>query len=157
MLAKQTIKITFCMRRNWQDRRVACTKDVIAFARADESTLLDAIPLFEVMSIEVMISVDQRADQHGQQTNSYDAVVDFTNAFQIRTVKNGQNAGRKYVLRANSAEEVTAIMDQLSDLAKKAAENEAAKTWRDKLQQRVRQVYISQWFQAITTTLIIAV
>jgi hypothetical protein len=145
------------MCRNWQDRRVACTEDVIAFAREGESMLLDAIPLFEVMSIELMMSVDQRGEQHDQPKNSYDAVIDFTHAFQIRTVKDGQNAGRKYILRASSDEEVATVVHQFRELAKKASQREAANTWRERLRLKIRILYSSQWFQAITSILIIAV
>jgi hypothetical protein len=133
---------------------------VIAFAREGESVLLDAIPLFEVMSIEMMLPAtgsDQRGDQHGQPTNSYDNVIDFTHALQIRTVKNGQNAGRKYILRASSDGEVTSIVQQLTDLAKKAARKEAANSWRERLQLKIRVLYCSQWFQALTAILFIAV
>ena len=143
--------------RNWQERRVACTGKVIAFARVGESALLDAIPLFEVMSIEAMKSVEQRGEQQGHKTNNYESVIDFTHAFQIRTVKNGQNAGRKYILRGSSDEEVATIIGQLSELAKIAAEKEAAKSWREIWQLRIREVYMSSWFQAMSALLIVAV
>jgi hypothetical protein len=145
--------------RNWQDRRVACTKDVIAFARVGDSVLLDAIPLSEVLSVELMVSADHRIDQQDLPTNSYDNVVDFTHAFQIRTMKNGQNAGRKYVLRADSDAEVAALIGQFSELSKKAfqAQRDAAKSWRNKLLEYVRRVYGSSLFQIIFATLIIAV
>ena len=144
--------------RNWQDRRVACTEDVIAFACVGDSLLLDAVPLSEVTSVGLMMSNDHHSQQHGP-TNSYDNVIDFTHAFQIRTVKNGHNAGRKYILRANTDEEVAKIIGHLGNLAKKAAraEKKAGETCQGMLQRYVRKVYSASWFQAITATLIIAV
>ncbi len=130
---------------------------MIAFARAGESILLDVIPLSEVTSIELMMSADQRNDQQESHTNTYDAVIDFTHAFQIRTVKNGQNAGRKYILRASSDEEAAKIVEHLCELKKKAAERAAANSWRERMQLRIRILYRSQLFQAITSTLIVAV
>jgi hypothetical protein len=145
----------FC--RNWQDQRIACTENVIAFARVDESMLLDAIPLSEVMSIEVMMPVDQRSEQRDQPTNSFDAVIDFTNALQIRTVKNGQNAGRKYILRGSSDTEVATVVEKISELAKKAAKKEAANSWRESMQHKLRILYDSKGFQGVTAILIVAV
>jgi hypothetical protein len=145
--------------RKWQERRIACTEDVIAFARVGGSTLLDAIPLHEVISIESMLSVD-RGEQDGQHTlNSYESVIDFTHAFQVRTVKNGQNAGRKYILRVGSDEEVTTITEELSLLTKKAARKKemAAKSWKANAQNIIRKLYSSSVFQGIFALLIVAV
>ncbi len=130
---------------------------MIAFARAGDSILLDVIPLSEVTSIELMMSADQRNDQQENPTNSYEAVIDFTYAFQIRTVQNGQNAGRKYILRASSDEEAAKLVENLCDLKKKAAKRAAANSWRERMQLRIRTLYTSQLFQAITATLIVAV
>jgi hypothetical protein len=44
----------FLVRRTFQIRRVIWTKDVIAFARAGEEFLIDAIPLSEIKSIEAV-------------------------------------------------------------------------------------------------------
>ncbi len=145
--------------RNWQDRRVSCTKDVIAFARVNESILLDAIPLSEVTTIEVMKTMDQsdKDKQAGQYQSGYDNVIDFTHAFQIRTKQNGQNAGRKYVLRASSNQEVTTIISHLNHLAKLAAEKAEARSGWGKLQNQIRLVSSAAWFQGISSFLIIAV
>ena len=120
--------------------------------------LLDAIPLSEVTSVELMVSANS-GDQQDLPTNSYDSVIDFTHAFQIRTVKNGQNAGRKYILRASSDEEVGSLIEQFNELAKKAfhAQKDSVKSWRQKVQKHVRKLYSASWFQAVTATLIIAV
>ena len=143
--------------RNWQYRRVAITSDVITFARVDECTLLDAIPLSEVTSIDLMKSTEQGDEQVGHQTNGYESVIDFTNAFQIRTKKDGQNAGRKYILRASSDEEVAKTIIHLDTLAKIAAEKAAARTKWEKIRNRVRLIYDSSWFQGTSAILIIAV
>ena len=132
----------------------------MAFARVGESTLLDAIPLHEVISIESMLSVEPRGEQNGQHTlNTFESVIDFTHAFQVRTLKNGQNAGRKYILRAGSDEEVTAIAEQLSLLTKKATrkKEKAAKSWRANAQYIIRKLYSSSVFQGIFALLIVAV
>jgi hypothetical protein len=93
----------------------------------------------------------------GHQTNGYESVIDFTNAFQIRTKKDGQNAGRKYILRASSDEEVAKTIIHLDTLAKIAAEKAAARTKWEKIRNRVRLIYDSSWFQGTSAILIIAV
>ena len=119
--------------------------------------LLDAIPLAEVTSIDSMKDMDQKDIQKQQPRNGFEAIIDFTNAFQIRTQKNGQNAGRKDYLRAESEDELTATIDNLSRLAKLAAEKAAARTKWEELQRRVREVYGSSPFQGISAFLIVAV
>jgi hypothetical protein len=54
------------MCRNWISRRVAYTNEVIAFAKLGEQTLLDAIPLAEVASIEPMKSAEQKETEKSQ-------------------------------------------------------------------------------------------
>ena len=142
--------------RSWQDRRIVCTDEVIAFARVNENVLLDAIPLSEVTNIDLMNAIEQDKQQD-QLSKGYGTVIDFTHAFQIRTKKDGQNAGRKYVLRAHSDDEVASIISHLNHLAKKAAKKAAARTRWEKMQQRVRSVYSATWFQGISAFLIIAV
>ena len=149
--------LSYFFYRNWQDRRIACTDDVIAFARVNESMLLDAIPLSEVTAIEFMKKVEGSDEKKDLPRKGFESVTDFTNAFQIRTMKHGQNAGRKYVLRATSDDEVATIINQLNLLAKKAVKKAAARTLWEKLQQRVRSVYTASWFQGISAFLIVAV
>jgi hypothetical protein len=118
--------------------------------------MLDVIPLSEVMTIDLM-KMEQSEEQHGQPKNGYESVIDFTYAFQIRTKKDGQNAGRKYIMRASSDEEVATIISHLNHLAKTAAERAAASTKWEKIQQRIRSVYAAAWFQGTSAFLIIAV
>ena len=143
--------------RNWQVRRVAITSDAITFARVDASLLLDAIPLSEVTTIDLMKPTEQGDEHDGQAMNGYESVIDLTHAFQIRTKKDGQNAGRKYILRARSDEEAADTVSHLNRLAKIAAEKTAARTKWDKIHSRVRSVHTSSWFQGMSAALIVAV
>jgi hypothetical protein len=119
--------------------------------------LLDAIPLSEVTTIDLMKAIQQSDTKQGQVTRGYGVDIDFTHAFQIRTQEDGQNAGRKYIIRASSDEEVTATISELNNLAKKAAKHAAARTKWEKIQQRVRLWYNATWFQGISAFLIITV
>jgi hypothetical protein len=119
--------------------------------------LLDAIPLAEVESIDSMLNLDQTYVEEHQPTNSFEAAIDFTNAFQIRTQKGGYNAGRKYVLRAESEDEITLMVADLKRVTKRAAKKAAARSRLGKIQKRVRVVYNSTVCQFISAILIIAV
>jgi hypothetical protein len=129
------------------------TKDVIAFARLDEDVLLDAVPLAEVTGIDTM----QDVDQNDISKNNFESAVDFTNAFQIRTKKDGFNAGRKYFIQANSEEELTQLVAEITHVAKVAVEREAARSKWERMQTRVQIFYNNSWFQGIAAFLIIAV
>jgi hypothetical protein len=143
--------------RSWQDRRVVYTEEVIAFARVDENILLDAIPLAEVESIDSMQNLDQTYVQEHQPTNSFEAAIDFTFAFQIRTHKGGYNAGRKYLLRAGSEEEINSIIADLNHITLLAVQKAAARSYFSKIQKRVSAAYNSTIYQSISAVLIIAV
>jgi hypothetical protein len=147
------------MCRNWISRRVAYTNEVIAFAKVGEETLLDAIPLAEVTSIEPMQSAEQKETEKStsEVENAFEVAVDNSNGIQIRTRKDGHNAGRKYYLQASSEGEFDVILKDLRSLTKIAVERaEASSKW-SKLQERVRVVYESSWFQGIAAFLIISV
>ncbi len=147
------------MCRNWISRRVAYTNEVIAFAKVGEETLLDAIPLAEVTSIEPMQSAEQKETEKStsEVENAFEVAVDNSNGIQIRTRKDGHNAGRKYYLQASSEGEFDVILKDLRSLTKIAVERaEASSKW-SKLQERVRVVYESGWFQGIAAFLIISV
>ena len=119
--------------------------------------LLDAIPLSEVISIDMMKDLDQSDEQHHHLHSSYEAAIDLTHAFQIRTHKDGQNAGRKYVLRADSDDQAASFVTELNHLSRLAAERAMARTRWERFQRRVRKVYDSSLFQGISAILIVVV
>ncbi len=130
------------------------TNDVIAFAAVDEDTLLDAIPLAEVMGVE---SLDHKDVQQQQLKNSFEKAIDFTHAFQIRTLPDGQNAGRKYFLRAESDEQVAALLKLLAQLSQIASDKAASRSRWAKAQRIVRATYTSDMVQSVAALLIIGV
>jgi hypothetical protein len=143
--------------RNWTPRRIAYTNEVIAFAKLGERTLLDVIPLAEVVSIEPMKSAEQRDTENPSSEKTFEIASETSNAMQIRTKKDGHNAGRKYFLQASLAEELADIINELHLLAQSAAERAEANSKWSKLQEKVALVYNSSWFQGIAAFLIIAV
>jgi hypothetical protein len=143
--------------RHWQSRRVAYTNEVIAFAKVGEEILLDAIPLVEVTSIETMQSLEHKDTEKSLSENTFEVAVDISNAIQIRTKKDGYNAGRKYFLQASSDEELNEVLGELRSLSASATERAEANSKWAKMQERVRLFYNSSVFQALAAFLIIAV
>jgi hypothetical protein len=143
--------------RQWQARRVAYTDEVIAFAKVGEETLLDAIPLVEVISIETMQTSEHKDTEKSLSENTFEVAVDISNAIQIRTKKDGYNAGRKYCLKVSSDQELADLLSELRSLTKSAAERAEANSKWTKMQEKARFFYNSSMFQAFATFLIIAV
>ncbi len=136
---------------------MAYTNEVIVFAKVKEDILLDAIPLSEITTIESMHDTHQFHPSQNHSKNSYESVIDFTHAFQIRTRKDGQNAGRKYVFRASSDDEVMVIIRDIKQLAEHAAERAVSKSHWGNLKRRVNDLYKSAVFQGLSAFLIIMV
>ncbi len=104
-----------------------------------------------------MVGIRESESPEGQPQNEFEKAMDFTSAFQIRTKKNGYNAGRKYFIRGDSDQERDELINQLTVLSKIAiARAETATKW-ERMQSRVRVVYNSSLFQGVAAFLIIAV
>jgi hypothetical protein len=100
---------------------------------------------------------EQKDTENASSENTFEVAVDNSNAIQIRTSKDGHNAGRKYCLQASSAEELADILSELRLLTHRAIKRAATRSKWSKLQERVRRVYNSGWFQGVAAFLIIAV
>ena len=83
--------------------------------------------------------------------------MDFLNAFMINTIAEGYNSGRTYYLQASSKDQCLELVKSIKTFSKRARERAEAQTKFAKVQLRVRKVFDSQWFQATSASLIIAV
>ena len=96
---------------------------MIAFSRPSEEILVDIIPLTDVAEVEPMEDMDQEGTPKFQRSFSQitvENVIDFANAFQIRTNHAGYNSGRKYVVRAMSTETLSVLMNGIPNFRKRA-------------------------------------
>ena len=118
---------------------------------------MDLIPLAEIVGIESMVDQDKTIDSKTQSESTIQNNIDFSNSFQIRTAKGGFNAGRKYFLRADSEENLAEVISYALATAKEAARKAETRSRWALLQERVRGVNNSDWFQGIATFLIMAV
>jgi hypothetical protein len=84
-------------------------------------------------------------------------IIDFANAFQIRTNHTGYNAGRKYVVRATSNEMLSLLTDGISSIRRAAVLSADTRGPWARMQDRARKIYSSAPFQGVATFLILAV
>ena len=130
----------------------------------NDETLLDVIPLTDVNGVEMMQDSEQEVSRKGKPSLqrsfseiTVENVIDFANAFQIRTKKNGYNSGRKYIIKAGSKETLRSLITGIPNFGRAAVlRADAQPIWR-RIQQRVRAMYSSSWFQGLTSFLIMAV
>ena len=128
----------------------------------NEDREIDFIPLHEVSKVQEMFidetkrdstSVNAQSDRHKDngETNLFD------NAFQVATIPDGHNSGRRYYLKASSRHERQEYLKMLGDLAMDAARRAAGNTRIRLMQDTVRRFYMSKPFQYLAALLIVAV
>ena len=138
-------------------RRFIFTATEIVFAKLNEDTLLDTIPLVDIVGIETMGGLEKIEETKSLSESTIENSVSFVNAFQISTKKEGYNSGRKYFLRLDTDEGPSALISALCSAAAAADRTEEGRSKWLKAQEQVREYYNSNWFQGTATFLIMAV
>jgi hypothetical protein len=77
-----------------------------------------------VISIETMQTLEHKDTEKSLSENTFEVAVDVSNAIQIRTKKDGYNAGRKYYLQASSDQELSDVLSELQFLSISAFKRE---------------------------------
>ena len=80
------VDLWLCLFREWQQRRVVITKDVISFAFVGEEDQIDFIPMAEIEFIKEMKTASV-------QLQSENTDVDNQQRLQIATIQEGYNSG----------------------------------------------------------------
>jgi hypothetical protein len=139
--------------RAWQRRRFVYTRDSISFAHIGDDKVLDKIPLNEVVAVERVLSSANRA--LAPSLLALENAVDFSRSFQIRTIPNGYNAGRKYFLQAERDEICSDLVSTLHNFVRSAVLR--SKSPGQRRQDLVRRIYNSNTIQSLAAVLIILV
>ncbi|EKX43249.1 hypothetical protein GUITHDRAFT_110665 [Guillardia theta CCMP2712] len=103
---------------SWNPRNVVMTSEFLLFAYIDSNTAVDIIPLNEIMCL---------IGSHGEDKAASSSAADDFLTFVIVTSPDGYNAGKKYVLRAQSDEEYSKwleLMEQAIADSKRRKEQE---------------------------------
>ena len=127
------------------------TDDVIAVAKIAKDQLLDIIPLADIIGIEDVPHREETLEIE----SAMETAVDFTNAFQIRTKRDGYNAGRSYYFRSDG--DLGNLIEGIVAASKAAARKANARTRWENVQDKARSLYNASWFQGVAAFLIIAV
>ena len=146
--------------RTWLRRRLVLTNDTIAFAQTDDDTMIDYIPLDEVVAICIMETQDEDRDfvkTQSSDTKSSTRGSQDCCSLLIKTTPDGQNGGRDYYLRADSAETCKTIVCTLERAANTANFRAKAKSRFAKSQFAVRKIHVSGLFHSTSAFLIAAV
>ena len=114
----------------------------------NSSKIVDAIPLFELEEVLLMHEDAKDTSRSDEMSKRYSATsltdqVDkkmsdrknaksnklrFSHSFQLRTIAEGYNSGRQYIIQANSFDERQALVVQIRKLAKVSRELYLAKS-----------------------------
>jgi hypothetical protein len=152
-------ELTVIELRTWLRRRLVLTNDTVAFAQPDDEIMIDYIPLAEVEAIRIMETPDERRDFIKAPSNDNKSHSCGTQdcSLLIKTAPDGQNGGRDYYLRADSAEECKDIVRTLEKAAYSAKFRANANTRFAKSQFAVRKIHVSGPFHYTSAFLISAV
>ncbi len=115
--------------------------------------MLDRINLHEVIAVERVIFPSNLSTVTGLAV--LETAVDFSRSFQIRTISDGANSGRKYFLQAENDTQCSDLVMALQSLVRSAVSR--SKSPGQRRQEFLREVYNSNIFQSIAAFLIIMV
>jgi hypothetical protein len=158
----------------WKPLRVVLTAVGIFLSRPNEDLLRDLIPLYEVLEVkkknrlEPTSSIVDKSAKRLDSSSSFrnlnfsslvskqDPVADSgTHVIQIRTIEDGYNSGRVYLLRAESEDECTTWIQSIRSGVRRAIMlKEAGPGFFRKTQFRVARFYRSVGMQSFVAVLI---
>ena len=137
------------------------TKKIIAFSNVNDDSVLDIVPLHEVINVrDTTLQNEIMGDADSEFDGTSDSDADETikkNIFEIETNPEGYNSGRVYQIQAASAHDFRKIFNDLTKLASTAREEAEAKSRFKKSQQRVGKVFNSNIVQGALAILVCAV
>jgi hypothetical protein len=149
--------------RLWDRRRINYTKKIISFSNLNDDAVIDAIPLHEVVCIRdtsrlnAIFADDTSNINETHETNDDTDAITSKNVFEIETSPAGYNSGRKYQIKAKSAQDFRKIFEDLTRLSASARDDAETKTRFKKSQNRVGKVFNSNPIQRFLAALIFAV
>jgi hypothetical protein len=156
----QDINIGVLFNGNYETRRVVITKEHTIFSEVDQEEIIDFIPLAEIHSVDDLDGVTAETPTEDSANlagiASLETVASTESAFQIRTLRQGYNRGRKYCLQAKSDHQCEELIALISGLSKAAIRRREIKSVYQRVQERVKEVYDSTPFQLISASFIFA-
>ena len=111
--------------------------------------------MHEIQAVELNTGTKHTSQSSAMNLAALDTAVDFSRSFQIRTIPNGSNSGRKYFLQTENDTESLNLVSSLQDFVLSAVHKN--KSPGQRRQDFVRRVYHCGIFQSFAALLIILV
>jgi hypothetical protein len=111
--------------------------------------------MHEIQAVELVTGTKHISQSSVINLAALETAVDFSRSFQIRTIPNGSNSGRKYFLQTENDTESLNLVSSLQDFVLSAVHKNKSPGRRR--QDFVRSIYNSGIFQSFAALLIILV
>ena len=139
-------------------------KDMLYFAFVSSDTVVDSIPLAEILQIKKMgANTTNESPYHSKSLSlSHEASFKLLNHHFVRSIRldtspEGFNSGRTYYLQANTDDELELLIQKLSASVKDAIKRFEARSLLERSQKRARAIYNSRAFQYTAATFVLVV
>lgn len=130
------------------------TAKYVIFGRLKSEDVIDIIPQHEISSITSESATETIVQEEGDVIDKDNTIGAARQFFYIQTIPDGYNSGRQYKIRANSSQNLKAIIQTLSTLSRAASEKAAAKSKFRKTQDKVARLFNNNWTQRILAMII---
>jgi hypothetical protein len=168
----------FSVCRTWQERRVLYSKDIVYFAPVEGDTVIDMIPIVEILAVSEENEEDEsmkyasgesRVEKHNSfpdqasflrkktPLDKKEGVPKTANTLSIATHPEGYNSGRKYYLQAESSDIRTQVIRELTHLSKAARKAAERKSKFQRSQAKVKRIFLSYPFHVLMSITILVV
>ena len=135
---------------------------MIYFSAVGVDVVTDVIPIIEIAEVAVFDEEEENnqrptASRKERRDGRFGKVSKFANSLQIITCPGGYNSGRTYVLQASSAELCAKMIQDLTELSRISKKIALRRSKFQKIQARVKRVFLSNAFHILMSVLILVV
>jgi hypothetical protein len=154
----EDVEIGVLFNGSYETRRVVVTSHYLIFAEPEQEEIVDFIPFSDIYSVDDLDGVTEDSAKSDSQNlahiASLETVASTLSAFQIRTLREGYNCGRKYCLQAKSDRQCDYLIKLLNDQAAAAHRRLDKRSNMQRFRDYARDFYNSTPFQLTSAALI---
>ena len=136
---------------------------MIYFSAVGVDVVTDVIPIIEIAEVAEVFDEEEENNQRPtasrkeRRDGRFGKVSKFANSLQIITCPGGYNSGRTYVLQASSAELCAKMIQDLTELSRISKKIALRRSKFQKIQARVKRVFLSNPFHILMSVMILVV
>ncbi len=101
IFSNSPLTINLCLFSSWQMRRVVWTKDFLVCSNPGQDVLIDAIPLYEVTSVQSVHDHDDVANQAGEHAEKREGVTTMLKRTLMNTRRESREVDRTGEIEGN--------------------------------------------------------